>query len=299
MSIPVIDYNDPQVGHLVYNQLCERGFVFIKNHTLPDVLLQRAYEEWKSFFAQPLSMKNIYHYNQEKSGPKDGYFPLLTEKAKGNPQSDLKEFYHFYSWGRIPNSLAPITQNIHEHLLQIGLKAVGWLGKGLSQEKEGRESFNLMEMVDHTESTVTRALHYPAFTPEQMSVQLRSAAHEDINLLTVYPAATEEGLEFKDQAGQWYPVPYDPSIISIAIGDMLDMASSGRFKATRHRVVAPSLDKNCCRYAFLLFLHAKNYVQLSPEHTAASFLAQRYLENGVLKKRPPKVNINLMSDSHG
>ena len=56
---------------------------------------------------------------------------------------------------------------------------------------------------------------------------MRAAAHEDINLLTVLPAASEPGLELLDAAGRWYAVPCDPGSVAVNAGEMLDLASRG------------------------------------------------------------------------
>ncbi len=288
MTIIILDYEDPFVAQEANREFQQRGFIFIKNHPLSVDLLSRAYGEWSEFFDQSLGMKGIYHFNVEKAGPKDGYFPLYAEHAKGIVDPDIKEFYHFYPWGQTPHDLMSIAKKIHDGLLKMGLCVLNWISKG--DYLSAHEDSNLSDIVDHGESTVTRILHYPPLDFENISPRLRSAAHEDVNLLTVYPAATQEGLEFKDNEGIWHRVPSDPSIVAIGIGDMLALWSRGRLQATTHRVINPSPDHNYSRYAFLLFLHAKNYVQLSPEHTAASYLAQRFRDNGVLTQRTPKIH---------
>ena len=68
---------------------------------------------------------------------------------------------------------------------------------------------------------------------------MRAAAHEDINMITLLPAATAPGLQVMDIAGKWYDVPCDIGTIVINSGDMLKEASGGYYPSTTHRVVNP------------------------------------------------------------
>ena len=113
---------------------------------------------------------------------------------------------------------------------------------------------------------------------------MRAAAHEDINLITLLPAATAPGLEVLDTQGRWHSVKCDPGTIAINAGDMLQMASCGFFKSTTHRVVNPrGPEARLPRYSMPLFLHPRAEVRLSAEHTAKSYLEERLRELGLLK----------------
>ena len=68
---------------------------------------------------------------------------------------------------------------------------------------------------------------------------IRAGAHEDINLLTVLPAANEPGLQVLTKEGEWLDVPCDFGNLIINIGDMLQEASGGYFPSTTHRVINP------------------------------------------------------------
>ena len=51
-----------------------------------------------------------------------------------------------------------------------------------------------------------RLIHYPALDKAFPKGAVRAAAHEDINLITLLPAATATGLQVKDSDGQWQDV---------------------------------------------------------------------------------------------
>ena len=70
----------------------EWGFAGIRNHGIPQSLIDDAYEVFQRFFALPEEVKLRYHV--PGIGGARGYTPFGIETAKGAQYSDLKEFYH-------------------------------------------------------------------------------------------------------------------------------------------------------------------------------------------------------------
>ena len=137
-------------------------------------------------------------------------------------------------------------------------------------------------MIKDTPNTLLRVLHYPPLTGDEEPGAIRAAAHEDINLLTILPAANEPGLQVKGKDGEWMDVPADFGNLIINIGDMLQEASNGYFPSTSHRVINPTgkgSDKS--RISLPLFLHPRSEVKLSERHTQESYLLERLRELGV------------------
>lgn len=141
----------------------------------------------------------------------------------------------------------------------------------------------LSNMIKDTPNTLLRVLHYPPLTGEEEPGAIRAAAHEDINLLTILPAANEPGLQVQQQDGKWVDVPCDFGSLIINIGDMLQECSGGYFPSTSHRVINPT-GKACTksRISLPLFLHPRDEVVLSERHTQKSYLQERLRELGVI-----------------
>jgi isopenicillin N synthase-like dioxygenase len=119
-------------------------------------------------------------------------------------------------------------------------------------------------------------------TEEQGAI--RAAAHEDINLITLLPAATEPGLQVKDKAGNWHDVKTDPETLVVNISDMLQEATDGFYRSTTHRVINPEgSDYSKPRLSMPMFVHPRADVVLSPRYTAGSYLNERLRELGLLK----------------
>jgi isopenicillin N synthase-like dioxygenase len=135
-------------------------------------------------------------------------------------------------------------------------------------------------MIQGSEQTMLRVLHYPP-VPTAQSL-MRAAPHEDINLLTLLPAADGPGLELQLSSGEWISVPHQPGQIIVNIGDMLQEATQGYLPSTTHRVAATTADSSVSRMSLPLFLHPRPDVVLSPRYTARQYLMQRLDELGVM-----------------
>jgi isopenicillin N synthase-like dioxygenase len=138
-------------------------------------------------------------------------------------------------------------------------------------------------MIAASPQTLMRILHYPPLSADVPQGSVRAAAHEDVNLITLLPAATATGLEIQDIHGNWHPVPGNPGDIVVNVGDMMQLVSQGYYHSTTHRVVNPPADiATQSRYSMPLFLHPHPDVMLAGQITAKDFLQQRLREIGLL-----------------
>src|SRR6188768_4214326 len=77
----------------------EVGFVAVKNHGVPDYLINDLYKYVQEFFSLPLEQKRAYEI-AELAGQR-GYTSFGKEHAKGSDAPDLKEFFQF---GQMPRN---------------------------------------------------------------------------------------------------------------------------------------------------------------------------------------------------
>ncbi len=286
VNVDVVDYTAADAPQRFTKSLHETGFAVLINHPLPQQLVQRIYDEWLEFYSS--EAKFAYRYSDDNQ---DGYFaPDVSETAKGNTIRDIKEFFHVYPWGRYPNEVSDAAQQYAAQAKEIAKTLLGWVEANTPPEVGARFSRPLNEMVDGSDRTLLRVLRYPPLTGAEPEGAVRAAAHEDINLLTVLPAANEPGLQVKDTAGNWHDVPCDFGSLVINCGDMLSLASGGYYPSTTHRVMNPTGDSATrSRLSLPLFLHPADDVILSDDRTAFSFLQERLAElrSQDLKPRQP------------
>ncbi len=122
---------------------------------------------------------------------------------------------------------------------------------------------------------------------------MRAAPHEDINLITLLPAATATGLQLKDRDGKWLDVGGDAGQIIVDTGDMMARLTNDVLPATTHQVV--NVETGRSRYSMPFFMHPHSEAILSclpscrglgakyVDITAGEYLNQRLREIGLLK----------------
>lgn len=278
MSLPVVDYTIEDAPQRFVQSLKETGFAILVNHPIQQALVNSIYQNWQDFFNS--SEKYDFAFDTEKQ---DGYFsPVISETAKNHTKKDIKEFYHVYPWGRIPTSLKEEILNYYQLASELASELLDWVHTYSPEYVVNNYSEALSDMIKNTPNTLLRVLHYPPLTGNEEVGAVRAAAHEDINLLTLLPAANEAGLQVKCKSGQWLDVPSDFGNLIVNIGDMLQEASNGYFPSTTHRVINPkSKASKKSRISLPLFLHPRSDVKLSQKHTQASYLLERLHELGI------------------
>lgn len=276
MNVQTIDVSKmtPETIEALRTSLKQTGFAVLKNHGLDLDLLDMVYDRWAMYFDQPIEekMKNVFNDKHE------GYFPIKSENAKDYSIKDLKEFYHVYRGTQLPKmmtehfgrgaQISP-THELMFNLEMLGMGILSLIGKDLH-----------LHAYD-SPGTLFRILHYPPVADSDVAAgAVRAAAHEDINLITLLPAATQPGLEVQDVIGNWYQVPCDPGTIIVNVGDMLQELSGGEYISTTHRVINPE-GENVSRFSMPLFIHPFPHTRLSARYTAEEYLDERLKELGL------------------
>lgn len=279
MKLETIDYQAPDSAKRFVESLRTTGFGVLSNHPIQQQLVEDIYKEWYAFFQS--EEKHDFLFKPETQ---DGFFPAsISETAKGNTVKDIKEYFHVYPNGRIPESLRANITAYYDNANAFAAELLGWIEQYAPSDVAAKFSIPLPDMIKQSEKTLLRILHYPPMQGDEEMGAIRAAAHEDINLITVLPAANEPGLQVKGTDGKWIDVPSDFGNIIINIGDMLQEASGGYFPSTSHRVINPEgADKTKSRISLPLFLHPNPEVVLSEKYTADSYLMERLRELGVI-----------------
>ena len=313
MSIPSVDLDDFISGNeekkAAFVQALgkayeEVGFVAVKNHGVPDELIEDLYKYVQQFFSLPLDQKRKYEI-PELAGQR-GYTSFGKEHAKGSDEPDLKEFFQY---GQVPRDnfndeeypdnvqVAQVTNfnntfdNAYRAFEKSGtalLRAIA-LYLGLDEYYFDKFVFN--------GNSILRAIHYPPITNEPKSA-IRAEQHEDINLITLLVGASADGLEILNNNGEWIGVTSLPEQIVVNVGDMLQRFTNNRLRSTTHRVVNPKRELwHTSRFSIPFFLHPQSSMSLKclescthdlhpvqyEDITAGEYLNERLIEIGLKK----------------
>jgi isopenicillin N synthase-like dioxygenase len=278
MQLPTVDFQADNAAEQFVESLRNTGFGVLKNHPIPQQLVESIYNNWKAFFYS--EQKHEFLFSKETQ---DGYFPPeVSEVAKGHTKKDIKEYFHVYPSGRVPAQLEAEIREYYRLANEFAAQLLSWVQEYAPDDVKAKFSIDLKDMIADSEQTLLRVLHYPPMTGDEEPGAIRAAAHGDINLLTVLPAANEPGLQVLGNNGEWIDVPCDFGNLIINIGDMLQEASGGYFPSTIHRVINPTGKASSnSRISLPLFLHPRPDVVLSERYTADSYLNERLRELGV------------------
>lgn len=262
------------------------GFAVIRDHGLPDALVQAALADAKAFFALPEAAKR--RYLVPGGAGQRGYTPFRVETAKDAEHPDLKEFWHV---GRdLPEGhpLRPLVapnvwpDEVPGFRVSVGglyaaMDAVGLILLAGIARHLGLARDHFVPAVRDGDS-VLRLLHYPPV--EGTPAAVRAAAHEDINAITLLLGAEEAGLELLDRDGRWLPVNPPPGSLVVNIGDMLQRATNHRLPSTTHRVVNPAPGRaGAARFSMPFFLHfAPDHLIRTLPGCAGAAIPDRYPE---------------------
>jgi isopenicillin N synthase-like dioxygenase len=276
----------------------EWGFAGISGHGLDQNLVQAAWVSAKKFFALPTDVK--VKYEGEEKDRSRGYIPFGVEKAKDSSHSDLKEFYHI---GHQLESADHLSPNIWPTEVTEFQQTFEALYQGL--EALALRVLTIFAAVlelpsDYFDSRIKAGetlLHYPPIIDQDIP-NLRAAAHEDINLITLLSGSEQDGLEVLSRQGEWVPINMIEGTIVCNVGDMLQRLTNQKLPSTTHRVVNPKGETaRVSRYSIPFFVHPSPEVSLdclascidqnNPKKyqstTAGEYLEQRLQEIGLLK----------------
>jgi len=290
--IPILNTSDFGFEDKLAEAFQEIGFAAIENdfgeyedrgEHIDQGTLINAYAAAEHFFGMDKWTKETAIV--EDSHGQEGYTRFGTEKAKDQTAPDLKEFYQIHNNGPYRG---PYSQKLHYDLLKnlfnemnsLALKIMKRLGANVALPCSDSRLCKIIGYMDERKS-ILRAIHYPPTGPNPNG--MRSAAHEDINLITLLPAASAAGLQVLNRTGEWVDAPTDSNLIIVNVGDMLQEFTNGELKSTTHRVVNTEEGKLKSRYSMPFFFHPKESMVLSDRYTAGSYLDQRLREIGLKK----------------
>ena len=242
----------------------EYGFAVIRDHGIPQELIDRAEELSKEFFALPEDVKKAYHI--PGGGGARGYTPFGTEKAKDANVHDLKEFWHvgrelpeghplaeFMAdnvWPDEVDGFRKTFSELYSAFETAGGKVLEAIAIHLGLPRE----FFAATVEDG--NSVMRLLRYPPLEGAEAEGAIRAAAHGDINTITLLLGAEEAGLELLTKQDEWKAVDVPEGALVINVGDMLDRLTNGKLRSTTHRVVNPRGEAAYrARYSMPFFLH--------------------------------------------
>lgn len=277
-SIPVVDIGPLSGGDrramervaAALDHACRNiGFFYIKNHGVPQAVIERVCAEAARFFALPLDDKMKIYFRKARHYGR-GYVPLLENKPDPTmAKADLHEAFELslelpaddpdylagckmYGPNQWPEDLPGFRAGIYAYY-----EAIRELGRTLF--RAFAIALDLPD--DYFEDKIDkpmgqlRVIRYPPQEGPIDGEQWGIGAHADYECFTILWQDEVGGLEVVNSAGDWIEAPPIPGTFVVNIGDMLARWTNDIYASTVHRVLNRSGQE---RYSFPFFYGA-NY----------------------------------------
>jgi isopenicillin N synthase-like dioxygenase len=222
------------------------GFFYLIGHGIPQMQVDQVLGLARMFFAQPLEIKD--EISQLKSPQFRGYSRVGGELTNGavdwreqidigpeRPVIDGAEGYWRLQgpnlWPAAPPGFRGAFETWDAALSAVGLRLLSHWAASLGAAADTFDA----SFADRP-ATLIKVVRYPETVETSQGV----GAHKDsgvLTLLLVEPGS--EGLEVELTPGGWIEVPPLPGAFIVNIGELLEVATGGYLRATRHRVRVP------------------------------------------------------------
>jgi len=238
-----------KVSGRVYKACREVGFLYIRNHGIPDMTVEATFEAAQRFFGMDEEAKRRVHY--EKSGGYRGYIPLSGESSDPAARGDLKESFdvglvldaddsgggaatRMRSPNLWPENLPGFREDIECYF--DGVRSLAGTMFALFATSLGMPGDTFDTRINRPIAQM-RLLHYPPQDPPENEDYLGIGAHSDYEWFTILAQDAAGGLQVKHPSGRWVAAPPIPGTMVINVGEMLQRWSNDAVLSTPHRVV--------------------------------------------------------------
>jgi len=257
------------------------GFAYIKNHGIGQDIIHNAMEASMKFFNMDQKVKTLSRKGIEYQGWVEQGREIFDQDEDGKvAELEVRETYdlkNISSSGIFPDKQCPElragltrlseeSKELTKRLLRCLSLAMGMPNDYLTMQHQGMLSEGMEDSVEC--STTLRSIHYPPI-PDSLAAQpgiIRCGEHSDYGTITLLFQDSLGGLEVKDVAGNWVSANPIPGTILINVGDLLEAMTTGRYPATRHRVVVPEQEfrRMTLRQSIAFFVHPDDAVVCQP-----------------------------------
>jgi isopenicillin N synthase-like dioxygenase len=246
-----------RLGRELYRASTEVGFYYLKNHGIPQALVERTFEEAKRFHALPLDDKRKLKVDQNKIG----YFEVETTITRHSALANGAK-PNLYAAFCMRRELKPDDPDI---LAGVPYRALNRWPDNLPGFRETMVAFlegmeglgkNLLPVIARAldlktdffdqafaKPLVNMQLNYYPHQPNFDGSQFGLAPHTDRGFITLLCQAQVPGLEIRTADGRWVVAPILPGHILVNTGDLLRHWTNDVFLSTPHRVANLSGDE--------------------------------------------------------
>ena len=238
-----------EVAWEVHKACREAGFFYVKNHRVPQSLIDEQFVWTTRFFDLPDETKRALHMRNSRS--KAGYEPTGGQTLDEQSPPDLKESYYCsaelpadhpyvraglrnYGANQWPDDLAGFREQMlayYDAMRSLGTRMMSLIALSLALP----ESY-FASLYDAPVSSV-RLIKYPPQPHDARFNQLGAGAHTDWGGITLLLQDDLGGLEVENADGEWLQATPITGTFVVNLGDMIARWSNGLYHSNKHRVL--------------------------------------------------------------
>ncbi|KAF1937434.1 Clavaminate synthase-like protein [Clathrospora elynae] len=253
------------VAKQMYNAFSTVGWVYLKDHGIPQERVDEIFGLAKSFFDLPLEQK--YTWRLKDAELNQGY---TGDGDEANGGTDHKECYEHR---RFKNPSCPTDVDVpgfrktmdefYGQCYVLGLKVL----KCLAMAMELGEDF--FDSITKRADPQLRLIRYPSIERKivEQKGHARIIPHTDFGLCTLLFQDSIGGLEVDPfHTGDFKAALPVPGTVLINIADLMQRLTNDRFRSTMHRVVSPKASGDIlpARYSIPFFIHPDPEALIDP-----------------------------------
>ncbi|MDQ1182848.1 isopenicillin N synthase family oxygenase [Rhodococcus sp. SORGH_AS_0301] len=249
-ALPVLDMSTADVDGFrsaLREATHDHGFFHLTGHGVDPELVSTVLSLARTFFALPADAKD--EISQLNSPQFRGYSRLGGELTNGavdwreqidiGPERDAiagaEGYWNLQGPNQWPSALPELRaafETWDRALSEVGLRLLRHWAVSLGAS----ESIFDAAFAD-LPATLIKVVRYPGSAENPQGV----GAHKDSGVLTLLLVEPEsQGLQVELRNGDWIDVPPVPGAFIVNVGELLEVATGGYLRATRHRVLAPT-----------------------------------------------------------
>lgn len=284
----LIDPADPGCPNLQADMLraaTETGFLTVHNTALSADDVMGVIEAYRAFFRLPLAAKA--RIDMAATGSNRGWGAAGAERVDPGANPDYKQVFDmgfalppgdplaahglkYYAANRFPDAMDDFQRTLEDYFaraMQVSLGLLRALARSLGQPDR------FFDAKFDRPMALLRGNFYPQRPQWATERDFGIAAHTDYGCLTLLATDGTPGLEVQTRNDGWLPLSAPPGEFIINFGEMLEMWTGGRVRATPHRVIGTDVE----RISVPLFFNPNYDTNVAPIGSGDTILAGDHL----------------------
>lgn len=284
-SVPRVDLDalfagDPAQAAEVRRGATEVGFLVVTGGPIPPDRVASVIAAYRAFFALPEAEKRAV--DMAATGSNRGWGGPRSEQVDPAANPDYKEVFDIGF--EVPGSALPVhapnlwpaqpagfraeLEGYYAEARALALRLLAAVAAAIGEDPGFFADKFTQPMA------LLRGNCYPPRPDWAGEKDFGIAAHTDYGCLTLLASDGVPGLEVLTRAGDWLPVLAPPGSFVINFGEMLEIWTNGRVRATPHRVVGTG----AARISVPLFFNPDPGTNVAPLGSGRTILAVEHLQ---------------------